>query len=99
MASSTLIDAAKVAWSDGITDSGARLADEVRAAMSRFDRVVVSVEEIRGIPSSYFNAFWARILSDVPPHLAAQRLEWRFASPIQRDIWVRSALAFNIPVP
>ena len=93
------IDAHAVAWSDGITDSGARLATLVLDALDRTPVVCVSVRGIRGIPSSYFNAFFVTAADRLTPEALADRVLWVFDSPTQEQVWRRSAMAFKVPLP
>jgi hypothetical protein len=77
-----------------IVEDGFLLCDAVIDALSSYDRVFVSLVGMRGVTSSYFNAFFSRLAKNLRNHDAIGKIEPRFENELQRTIWDRSSKAF-----
>lgn len=80
--------------SGSIVEDGFTLCDAVIDALSNHDRVVVSLLGMRGVTSSYFNAFFSRLADNDANQSVIDRIKPQFENELQQMIWSRSINAF-----
>lgn len=74
MSEHTVIAAAYCEPEDGPVDSAARVADAVLDATREHERVLISMSDLRGASSSFFNVILDRIARELGPDAARQRV-------------------------
>jgi hypothetical protein len=91
---STVFNAADyIDLTDRVVRSANRLADVVLPAICRGDSVTVDFAGLKSVSSSYFNTLLSRIATACGVEAINNRLNLRFSSAAQRDIYGRSLAA------
>ena len=74
----------------GLVSSAALLADAVNAQLAQSDFVVVDLDGLRSVSSSYFNTLLSKVAENWGADAIQGRISFRFSSSAQRVIYDRS---------
>jgi len=78
-----------------IVESGLMLARTVTARLSASDAVEISMEGMRGLSSSYFNAFFSELVEKFDLTTIENRVTFAFSTNAQESIYRRSLESFK----
>jgi hypothetical protein len=81
--------------SESVVDCANRIATAVASRLQAGENVVVSVHDLRGVSSSFFNVILTRVTRTLGPQWTEERFAVDCETKTQRTIYLRSLSAFQ----